>query len=255
MQLTVSSVKAIAYALTLGLIPTLLAVPHCGEHHYQPQLANTSMHPSVDRTIGTVLLDSHVEYSSSTGVIGCLIDTNRVAYWPGVPPCDDPCIRLAAPNGRTIHVLHIDQSQGSFDISMDAFKTLKYGPGWRSINTQPESKWDGVQYEYVSMKECAGILPNGTLPVVAKSPNKYIECARSEPQSFWATSTQLYDIDDPGCLRGLMQTCELLDLDEMPKCENGNMAGFSIQAPLTGVDTVVDITASGESVPAIRPVH
>lgn len=188
------------------------------------------------------------------GVIGCLVNTNRIAYFPMTPPCSNPCIKLTAPNGNTINVLHIDQSGGSYDISMDAYKTLKYGAGWASINALPEAKWDGVKYEYVSMDQCKGILPSGKLPVIAKSPNKYVECVASEPQSFWAKNTQFYDIDDARCLRGVMQTCEMVPPNNTPTCANGKMAGHSGQAPLTGVDTVVDITAAGVKVPAVRPV-
>ncbi|KAH0006683.1 hypothetical protein KCU78_g12180, partial [Aureobasidium melanogenum] len=31
---------------------------------------------------GTISATPHVEYSSSIGVLGCKINTNRVAYWP-----------------------------------------------------------------------------------------------------------------------------------------------------------------------------
>lgn len=137
---------------------------------------------------------------------------------------------------------------------MDAYKTLKYGADWKTINALPEAKWDGVSYEYVSMDQCADILPEGKLPVIAKSPNKYVECAAAEPQSFWATHTQFYDIDDTRCLRGVLQTCDMVPPNNTPTCANGQMAGMSGQMPLSGVGTVVDITAAGEEVPAVRPV-
>ena len=138
-------------------------------------------------------------------------------------------------------------------ISMDAYKTLKYGAGWESINALPEAKWDGVKYEYVPMEQCKDILPEGKLPVLAKSPNKYVECAASESQSFWAKNTQFYDIDDTRCLRGVMQKCEMVPPNNTPTCANGKMAGMSGQMPLSGIDTVVDITADGNKVPAVRP--
>ncbi|KAJ4367830.1 hypothetical protein N0V86_009667 [Didymella sp. IMI 355093] len=254
------SFSPITILIAAGLIPATLALPrqhvrHIHSHNEEGhEEGYKHLHADKRATTGTIALDSHVEYSSSTGVIGCLINTNRIAYFPMMPPCSNPCIKLTAPNGNSINVLHIDQSGGSYDISMDAYKTLKYGAGWKSINTLPEAKWDGVTYEYVSMDQCGGILPQGTLPVIAKSPNKYVECAASEPQSFWATHTQFYDIDDTRCLRGVMQTCEMVPPNNTPTCANGKMAGMSGQMPLTGVDTVVDVTAAGEQMPAVRPV-
>lgn len=248
----------IAIFVAADLIPAALALPrqhvrHIYSHNEPGYEEGYAQHTSKRATSGTIALDSHVEYSSSMGVIGCLINTNRVAYFPTTPPCSNPCIKLTAPNGNTINVLHIDQSGGSYDISMDAYKTLKYGADWKSMNALPEAKWDGVTYEYVFMDQCADILPQGTLPVLAKSPNKYVSCAASEPQSFWATHTQFYDVDDARCLRGVMQTCEMVPPNNTPTCANGKMAGMSGHMPLTGVDTVVDVTAAGEQVPAIRP--
>lgn len=240
-----------------GLGPAVLAFPHqhagghYSHHHEDDKLAAVSDKRALSVVIA---LDSHVEYSSSMGVLGCLINTNRIAYFPMMPPCTNPCIKLTAPNGNTINVLHIDQSGGSYDISMDAYKTLKYGAGWKSINGLPEAKWDGVKYEYVSMDQCKDILPEGKMPVMAKSPNKFNECLVSDPQSFWAKNTQFYDIDDARCLRGVLQKCEILPPNNIPTCANGNMAGMSGQMPLSGIGTVVDITADGKEMPAVRPV-
>ncbi|KAG9202703.1 hypothetical protein G6514_003955 [Epicoccum nigrum] len=247
------SFSAITILAAAGLAPAVLALPqhHPGGHysHHHENHGNAEKRA----TSGTIALDSHVEYSSSMGVIGCLVNTNRIAYFPMTPPCSNPCIKLTAPNGKSINVLHIDQSGGSYDISMDAYKTLKYGAGWASINALPEAKWDGVKYEYVPMDQCKDILPEGKLPVLAKSPNKYVECAASEPQSFWAKNTQFYDIDDTRCLRGVMQKCEMVPPNNTPTCANGKMAGMSGQMPLSGIDTVVDVTADGKKVPAVRP--
>lgn len=235
------------FALVAGLIHTLYALT--AQLKEQRDWNCSLQSPN----ISSVALDSHVQYSSSLGVIGCLIDTNRVAYWPSAPPCDNPCVKLTAPNGNTITVLHIDQSGGSYDISMDAYKTIKHGSNWRSINNASEAKWPGVTWEYVNMSECAGIIPSGNLPVIAKSPNKYISCVASAPQSFWATHTTFYDIDDQRCLRGVMQTCQVRS-DGTSYCANGKSAGQSGTPPLTGVGEVVDITAAGDAVPAARPL-
>jgi hypothetical protein len=244
-----NSLATTALIVALGSIPAILAAPQYHPPHFH-ETHDNNLHT---RSSGTISLDSHVEYSSSIGVLGCMINTNRIAYWPLTPPCDNPCVKLTAPNGNTINVLHIDTSGGSYDISMDAYKTLKYGPDWRTINTQPEAKWEGVKYEYVSMDQCAGILPNGKIPVMAKSPNKHTECKTSSPASIWATSVELYDIDDTQCLRGVLQTCQILPGDNNPKCANDKQAGYSGNGPLVGIGTVTDVTAAGVDQPVVRP--
>jgi hypothetical protein len=243
------SFSTTAFIVALGSVPAALAAPQ----YHPPHFHETHDHNLKTRSTGVISLNSHVQYSSSMGVLGCMINTNRIAYWPLTPPCDNPCVKLTAPNGNTINVLHIDTSGGSYDISMDAYKTLKYGPGWRTINTLPEAMWDGVKYEYVPIDQCADILHNGKLPVMAKSPNKHLECKASSPASIWATGVELYDIDDTQCLRGVMQTCQILPGDNNPKCANGNQAGYSGNAPLVGINTVTDVSEAGVDQPVIRP--
>ena len=36
----------------------------------------------------TISITPHDSYSSSVGVLGCKINTDRVAYWPGAVSCD-----------------------------------------------------------------------------------------------------------------------------------------------------------------------
>jgi hypothetical protein len=89
--------------------------------------------------------------------------------------------------------------------------------------------------------------------VMAKSPNKHLECKASSPTSVWATNVELYDIDDTQCLRGVLQTCKILPGDNNPQCANGNQAGYSGNGPLVGIPTVLDITAAGVDQPVVRP--
>jgi hypothetical protein len=58
----------------------------------------------------------HDKYSSSVGVLGCKINTNRVAYWPGSVDCNNICVKLSY-NGRSVNLLRIDQSGGAYDVS------------------------------------------------------------------------------------------------------------------------------------------
>lgn len=76
---------------------------------------------------GTVSMTPHDAYSSSIGVLGCKIDVNRVAYWPSAPDCNSICLKVTGKNGKTLNLLHIDQSGGAHDISYDAWSELNCG--------------------------------------------------------------------------------------------------------------------------------
>ena len=71
----------------------------------------------------TVGITPHDSYSSSIGVLGCKIDTDRVAYWPMMPDCQNICVKVT--NGpHSVNLLRIDQSGGAYDISYDAYSVL-----------------------------------------------------------------------------------------------------------------------------------
>ncbi|KAG9536807.1 hypothetical protein KCV04_g23531, partial [Aureobasidium melanogenum] len=75
---------------------------------------------------GTISVTPHVEYSSSVGVLGCKINTNRVAYWPMSVDCDNMCVKVSH-QGRSLNLLRVDQSGGAYDMSYDAWNTLVTG--------------------------------------------------------------------------------------------------------------------------------
>src|SRR3569833_2656431 len=75
----------------------------------------------------------HDSYSSSVGVLGCKINTDRVAYWPGSVDCNNICVKLSY-GGRSVHLLRIAQSGGAYDISYDAWNYLQTG---KSATTDP----------------------------------------------------------------------------------------------------------------------
>src|SRR5512142_2835824 len=75
-----------------------------------------------------ISITPHDKYSSSIGVLGCKINTDRVAYWPGWPSCDDLCVKVThAASGRSLHVLRIDSSAGAYDVSYDTWNYLVTG--------------------------------------------------------------------------------------------------------------------------------
>lgn len=112
--------------------------------------------PAVKRDSGTVSITPHDVYSSSIGVLGCKIDVNHVAYWPGMPSCGSNCIKLTGPGGRTTNVLHIDSSGGAHDISYNAWNYLKTG----QLATADPVEGGGfdVTWESVDMSQCASII-------------------------------------------------------------------------------------------------
>ncbi|KAK3402368.1 hypothetical protein B0T20DRAFT_451190 [Sordaria brevicollis] len=111
----------------------------------------------------------HAEFSSSVGVLGCKINTNRVAYWPDFPSCDNFCVKLTHESGRSVHVMHIDQSRGARDISYDAWNYLYTGHsvtenGWARAGSGIE-----VDVQYVPADECRHLITDGSgkLPIAA----------------------------------------------------------------------------------------
>jgi hypothetical protein len=81
---------------------------------------------------GTTDMMPHEQYPS-LGVLGCKINTNRVAYWPGAVSCDDICVRITHGDFST-HVLKIDSSAGAYDIFFFAFG----GPKVREIDASSQ---------------------------------------------------------------------------------------------------------------------
>lgn len=160
----------------------------------------------------TASITPHEQYSSSIGVLGCHIDTNRVAYWPSPVDCDKICVKVSY-QGRSVNLLKIDQSGGAFDISYDAWNYLGFGVG-----AEKEPHQGGgisMSWEDVPVSECASLMtPNGKLALSgANSMNTVDNCVRNHPDSFIAKNYELRNILDPVCKYGYDEVCHL---------ENGN---------------------------------
>ena len=89
---------------------------------------------AADAAGDTVWVTPHDSYSSSVGVLGCKVDTNRIAYWPAAVDCDSVCIELAL-GDRAVTLLRVDQSQGAHDVSYDAWNYLQTGASARDRPT------------------------------------------------------------------------------------------------------------------------
>ncbi|KAK1974690.1 hypothetical protein LZ30DRAFT_607393 [Colletotrichum cereale] len=165
----------------------------------------------------SLFIKPHVSYGSSVGVLGCKIDHNRVAYWPSEVDCDTICVKVSH-GGRSLHLLKVDKSQGSFDISYDAWNYLVTG---KSALEAPATG-GGVQmdYEFVEAEECAQLLSHGELPLSASNSMIYLDKFLSQPDSWVAQNYQLYNIPQGNdCLYGYDETCVLdLALGHNPVC-------------------------------------
>lgn len=147
----------------------------------------------------------HEQYSSSVGVIGCKINTNRVAYWPMYPDPTRYCVKVTH-KGRSLHLLHIDQSGGAHDISYDAWNYLATG---KSATESPHCGGGiDMQYEWVDNHACADLIydDSGKLPILAVNPDLAI--AAPEPKEKYVT---LWNFKDLKCETGADEECEMPD--------------------------------------------
>ncbi|RKU49145.1 hypothetical protein DL546_008183 [Coniochaeta pulveracea] len=147
----------------------------------------------------------HDSYSSSVGVLGCHIDTNRVAYFPQAVDCNNICVRVSA-NGRSVNLLRIDQSGGAYDMSYDAWNYLVTG---QSATAHPVAG-GGVTMDVqdVDVSECFGLLhtAGSKLPLSASNSMNYLSNCISQ-NSWVGKNTVLYNIQDAQCRYGIDETC------------------------------------------------
>ncbi|KAH6869550.1 hypothetical protein B0T10DRAFT_418315, partial [Thelonectria olida] len=185
------------------------------------------------RGADTASMTPHDMYSSSVGVLGCKINTNRVAYWPSPVGCDDICVKVYN-EGRTVYLLKIDQSGGAHDISYDAWNYLKCG---RSATESPQTGGgENFEYETVHTSKCAHLMDNGKLPLAAANSMNYVASCISQPNSWVANNYQLYNILDPVCKYGLNEKCTLnLATSNQPTCPSGLGSNAALNLKVTNV--------------------
>ena len=181
----------------------------------------------------------HEQFSSSVGVLGCLINTNRVAYFPSSPSCDKPCVRLTdKEHGREVTVLHIDSSAGAHDISYDAWNYLKTG---KSAKEDPQQgNGIDVEMEQITLddSECKALLTgsNGKIPVMAKSPQWGMECPKD--------AVEFYNIGTSTCTTGTKEKCEVsgdkVDCPSGDAGASGQLEGMSVKNIEYGTGKEVD---------------
>lgn len=168
----------------------------------------------------TVWVTPHDSYSSSVGVLGCKINTDRVAYWPGSVDCDNVCVRLRY-GGRSVNLLRIDQSGGAHDVSYDAWNLLYSG---ESATTNPTAGGAvEMQYDDVDASECADLIwtHGSRLPLSAPNSMNFVASCLSRPNSWVAQNHILYNILDSICTWGHDEECNLdWPSANQPTCPN-----------------------------------
>ena len=188
----------------------------------------------------------HDSYSSSIGVLGCKINTDRVAYWPGSVDCDNICVKLSY-NSRSVHLLRIDQSGGAYDISYDAWNYLQTG---KSAATSPITGGTvAMEYEEVDASECADLIytEGSKLPLSASNSMNFLASCLAQPDSYVARNHVLFNICDAVCTLGHDEECSLdLNVSNQPSCPHT----LGLTSPLAGAPVYNIQYQSGKTVEA-----
>ncbi len=168
----------------------------------------------------TVWATPHDSYSSSVGVLGCKINTNRVAYWPMSVDCTNICVSLSY-GGRSVHLLRVDQSGGAYDVSYDAWNYLMTG---YSATSKPTAGGAiAMEYENLDASKCADLIHTDghSLPLSAANSMNFLASCLSQSNSWVANNYVLYNILDSICSWGFDEECALdLSTSNQPKCSH-----------------------------------
>jgi len=186
----------------------------------------------------------HASYSSSIGVLGCKVNTDRIAYWPMSPDCNDICVQLSY-SGRSVYLLRVDQSGGAYDVSFDAFNYLL--TGFSATEKPTASGPVEMTYDTVEPSKCSSLISTSghKLPLSAANSMNFVSSCIANSTSWVAKNYLLYNIMDPLCSYGYDETCTLdLTVSNQPKCPHT----LGLPTALTG-DPVYNIEyPSGQKV-------
>ncbi|KAL5601449.1 hypothetical protein BROUX41_002564 [Berkeleyomyces rouxiae] len=201
---------------------------------------------------GTVWATPHDSYSSSIGVLGCYINTNRVAYWPNSVSCNNICVSLTFNKTRTVNLLRIDQSQGAYDISYDAWNYLATG---NSASKDPVSGGPiEMEYADVDASECADLIhtDDSRLPLSASNSINFLASCLEQEDSYIAQNYVLYNLLDATCQYGYDETCDLVDFptNNQPACDHP----LGSPVPCTSLPVYNLMYPTGEKVRVGEPV-
>lgn len=159
-------------------------------------------------TTGSASSTPHDSYSSSIGVLGCKVNTDRIAYWPMSPDCNDICVKVSH-GGRSVNLLRVDQSGGAYDISYDAWNYLVTG---ESAADKPTAGGGiNMEYENVDASNCKDLIhtKGSKLPLSAANSMNFLASCLKKSDSWVAQNYLLYNILDPICTVGVDEVCDL----------------------------------------------
>ncbi|KAM3541246.1 hypothetical protein ARSEF1564_005871 [Beauveria bassiana] len=155
-----------------------------------------------------VWVTPHDSYSSSIGVLGCKINTDRVAYWPDTVTCDNICVSLSK-DDRQLYLLRIDQSGGAHDTSYDAWNYLVTGQS----ATEKPTTGGAIEMTAQAAKpsQCRDLIrtEGGRLPLSAANSMNYLAACLGESGSWVGNNFELYNVLDPLCTLGHDEQCKL----------------------------------------------
>jgi hypothetical protein len=157
---------------------------------------------------GTVWATPHDSYSSSVGVLGCKVNTDRIAYWPGSVDCNNICVSLSY-GDRSVNLLRIDSSQGAHDVSYDAWNYLV--TGYSAAKRPTAGGAVAMEFEYVKPSACSDLIHTGghKLPLSASNSINFLASCLEQPDSWVAKNYVLYNIQDSICSWGHDEKCDL----------------------------------------------
>lgn len=157
----------------------------------------------------TVWATPHDSYSSSIGVLGCKVNTDRIAYWPGAVDCNNICVSLSY-GSRKVKLLRIDQSEGAHDVSYDAWNYLTTGHG---ANDRPGVGGPiEMQTEDLPASECKDLIKTKghKLPLSASNSMNFLASCLNKKDGNWVAENHiLYNVLDSICTWGFDEQCEL----------------------------------------------
>lgn len=178
----------------------------------------------------------HASYSSSIGVLGCKINTNRVAYWPIPVTCDDLCVKVSL-GDRSLHLLRIDQSGGAYDMSYDAWNWLQTG---KSATKDPIAGGGvAMTYENASASACSNLIHTDGLPLSAANSMNFLFSCLADDSSWVAQNHVLFNIQDSVCSLGYDEKCTLdwQDGANQPTCPHTlGLAPALTSAPVYNIE-------------------
>lgn len=213
-------------------------------------LPATSSVATAAPAVGTpVSITPHQQYSSSIGVLGCMINTNRVAYFPSFPDCGASICMQVSYGERSVNLLHIDQSGGAHDISYDAWNYLYTG---QSATKNP-TQGGGIPATYTvqPMSACSDLItsPDKRLPFSAANSMNYISNCISTGSNWVAQNYGLWNIATSACTYGKDEECKLnLKASNQPTCPSQ----LGLQTPLASMPVFDVEYGTGKPVLAIQ---